>query len=851
MRVLFFAASVKVVVGILASVVLIGTPAPGPPALPTWYYVSLLAIFLVSGTWLFVGGSRDARARTLAALFVLFASLFADRIIVRAAVHAPDVVARVMPLFGTVQLVAFCPYAFWRFTYMFPRAQSGVGPRWMGPAMEYATLVTGLALVIGNLLALVSPPLQPSLSWTSQYDDRVFWQALTTLSIACLWLLIVKWRRAALNERRRLTWVVAGIAVGNLPMLAHIVLVVAIPGYAAFAEEPETSRALGIILTMFTLVIPMATMYAVVEEHALDVSFVVRRAVQYALAKYTVIAATAGVVIAVAAIAYGNRSRPLAEIIARSPLAMTLTVLLVILLLSRRALLSAIDRRFFRDQYDARQILINFVERSQSLHSTRDVMNLLVGEVGRALHLERVALLTLDDTGDTLGDSQGRVRSLSLSGPLGAILSGSRAPLDVDLSSANSALLRLPEEEREWLADAGARLIVPLFGVRDRPIGVLVLGDKRSELPFTDEDKRLMTAVAASAALAIEQQFSRESPNFDTPSSIPRSNAAQCTACGRVQGRSGNRCHACNGSVRDALLPIVLSGKFEIEQQIGAGGMGVVYRGRDLSLSRPVALKVLPRIGTAAAARLRREARAMAALQHPQLAVIHGMESWRGAPVLVLEYLAGGTLADRLRSGPLPVDDVLPILTSMAEVLRHIHNAGYLHRDIKPSNVGFTSQGALKLLDFGLAQMIADASEQSTITFTASVATAPAPVDSDATQGANRSNSSLRQFFGTPAYMSPEAIAMESPGPSVDLWSLAVTIYEAVTGVNPFRAPSMPETIQLVASGNVPDARVERPDCPAALAEMLARALSRNRHQRPQTAGEILAAVASVKRSSV
>lgn len=847
MRVLFVAASVKVAAGLLASAMLIGTPSPGPPALPTWYYLLLLAVFLVSGTWLFVGGSRDPRARTLATLIVLFASLFADRLLVRAAGTTADAVARVMLLVGAVQLVAFCPYAFWRFAYTFPRPQPGVGPRWMAPAMEYGTLLTGVVFVVGALLALASPALQPYLAWTSQYDDRVFWQALTILSIACLWLLIVKWRRAAFNERRRLNWVVAGIAVGNLPMLAHIVLAVAVPGYAAFAEEPETSRALGIILTLFTLVIPMATIYAVVEEHALEVSFVVRRAVQYALAKYTVIAATAGVVVAVAAIAYGNRSRPLAEIIAGSPLAMSLTALLVVLLLSRRALLSAIDRRFFRDQYDARQILVTFVERSQSLHSTRDVMNLLVGEVSRALHLERVALLMREDGGDTFGDSQGRVRSLSLSGPLGAMLSGSRAPLDVDLSSANSALLHLPEDERDWLVDAGARLIVPLFGVRDTPIGALVLGDKRSELPFTDEDKRLMMAVAASAALAIEQQFSRESPNIDTPSSIPRNNGAQCTACGRVQGRGVSRCHACGGVLRDALLPIVLSGKFEIEQQIGAGGMGVVYRGRDLSLNRPVALKVLPRIGTAAAARLRREARAMAALQHPQLAVIHVMESWRGAPVLVLEYLAGGTLADRVRCGPLPINEVLSIFRSAAAVLRHIHNAGYLHRDIKPSNVGFTSQGALKLLDFGLAQMIADVSQGSTVTLSGVAPEAPA-IDGDGTHAGRRSVSSLREFIGTPAYMSPEAIAMEAPGPWVDLWSLAVTMYEAVTGVNPFRAPSTLETVKLVTAGDVPDPRVHRPDCPGTIAEILARSLSRNRHHRPQSAGEVLAAVSFVNK---
>ena len=851
MALLFAAASVKVAVGILASGLVLGAAAPAAPALPTWYYLALLVIFQLSAAWLFIGGRHDARARALATLFVLFATLFTDRIVGRATAYTPDIVDRVMLLVAAVQLVAFCPYAFWRFAYTFPRPQPAVGARWIGSAMDFATLLTGYVFVFGNLMTVTPGAerwgLDASLGWTSQKDDRVFWQALTVLTLGCLAFLIVKWRRAALTERRRLSWVVVGIALGNLPMLAHIVLAVTIPSYAAFSEQPEISRALGIILTLFTLVIPLATTYAVVVEHALDVSFVVRRAVQYALAKYTVVAAIVALVVAAAVIAYGNRARPLGDILASSPLAVSITLMLVALLLSRRALLSAIDRRFFRDQYDARQILVNLAERSHSLHSARDVTNLLVAEVGRALHLERVALLMLDDSGDTLGDSHGRVRPLTLSGPLGTILSGSRAPLDVDLSSAGSALSRLPEGEREWLADAGARLIVPLFGVRDLPIGVLVLGDKRSELPFTQEDKRLMTAVAASAALALEQKLSRESPDLDTPAALPRSNGAQCGACGRVQPRPAQRCHACGGPLRDALLPIVLAGKFEVEQQIGAGGMGVVYRGRDVTLNRPVAMKVLPRVGAAAVTRLRREARAMAALQHAHLAVIHVMESWRGAPVLVLEYLAGGTLADRIRRGPLPVSDVLSIVTVMTEVVRHIHNAGYLHRDIKPSNLGFTFQGTPKLLDFGLVQMIADVSEGSTTAVVAGGAVAQREADSEATHAGNPTRSSIRQFIGTPAYMSPEAIAMEPPGPSVDLWSLAVTMYEALTGTNPFRAPSIPDTVKLVMLGEVSDARVLRPDCPPAIAQFLSTALARNRHHRPQTAADFSSALQSAR----
>lgn len=845
MRLLFAAASVKVVVGLLASAFVLAAPSPPAPALPSWYYVALLLIFQLSATWLFVGGRRDSRARALATLLVVFATLFADRVLTRAAGYAPESLARVWLLVAAFQLVAFSPYAWWRFASVFPRPQPGVGPAWFTAAMPYVTLATGAVFAAGNLIAtapaLAETALATSLAWTSQYDDRVFWQTLTLLTLACLSLLIVKWRRAARGERRRLSWFVLGIAVGTLPMLVHIVLAVAVPGYAAFAQEPDTSRALGIGLTLFTLVIPLTTIYAVAAEQALDVSFVVRRAVQYALARYTVLAAIVALLVAAAVIAYGNRARPLSEVAGGSPLATGVMALLVTLLLLRRALLRVIDRRFFRDQYDARRILIDLVERSQSMQSSREVTHLLLTEIDRALHLERVALLTLDQTGHTLDDSHGRVRPLYLEGPLGTILSGSRAPLDVDLSSPGGALSRLPESEREWLADAGARLIVPLFGVRDTPIGALVLGDKRSELPFTEEDRRLMTAVAASAALALEQKLNRESPDLDPATPLPRTNGAQCTTCGRVQPRPAPRCQTCNGATRDALLPIVLAGKFEVQQQIGAGGMGVVYRGRDLTLNRPVALKVLPRVGAAAAARLRREARAMAALQHTHLAVIHVMESWRGAPVLVLEYLAGGTLADRLRHAPLPMIEVRSIFTPIAEVLHHVHAAGYLHRDIKPSNIGFTAHGAPKLLDFGLVQMIADVSQESTASLvpTATPGHGAPPED---TPVVDPSQSSIR-FIGTPAYMSPEAIALEPPGPAVDLWSLAVTIYEALAGANPFRAPTMPETAKLVLAGDIADVRQRRPDCPADIAQLLSRALARNPQHRPQTAAEFARAL--------
>lgn len=851
MRFLFTAASFKVVVGTLMAGAVIAVPSPAP-ALPTWYYVALLLVFQLSAGWLFVGGRRDARARALATVFVLFATLFSDRIFLRTAPLIHGSLARGLMLLAAVQFVAFCPFALWQFVVKFPRPQLIAG-RWAAAGMQYGTLAAGAVLVAGNLIAVLPGTdrsgLAAALAWTSQYDDRVFWQLLTVLTVACLWLLIAKWQRAERTERRRLNWVVFGIAAGTFPMQAHIVLAITVPAYAALAQQPEAGRALGIILTLFTLLIPVATTYAVVADQALDVSFVVRRAVQYALAKYTVIAAIAGLTIAAVVIAYGNRTRPLSDLVAGSPIAVAVGLMLAALLLTRRALLGAIDRRFFRDQYDAQQILVNLAEQSASLRSSRDITNLLVSEVQRALHLERVAVLMIDDSGDTLGDSEGRVRNLSLSGTLGVILSGSRAPLDVDLSSPGSALARLPEAEREWLADAAARLIVPLFGVRDTPLGLLVLGDKRSELPFTDEDRRLMTAVAAAAALALEQQLNRESPNPDTPPLIARGNAAQCVSCGRVQSRPAAQCRFCHGPLRDALLPTVLAGKFAIERQIGAGGMGVVYQGRDLSLDRPVAIKVLPRVAAAAAARLRREARAMAALHHLNLATIHVMESWRGAPVLVIEFLAGGTLADRVGDGPVPVRDAVPLFAAMTEGLRHIHDNGYLHRDIKPSNLGFTATGTPKLLDFGLVHMIAEVSVNSTLILPGGGASLPA-AEGDATIVLKPGSGSNAGFVGTPAYMSPEAVASEPPDPLVDLWSLAVTFYEAVTGTNPFRGSSLADTIKLVQTADAPDARRVLPDCPPAVAEFLATALARNRNRRPQTAAAFLSALHAAGRTT-
>jgi serine/threonine-protein kinase len=293
------------------------------------------------------------------------------------------------------------------------------------------------------------------------------------------------------------------------------------------------------------------------------------------------------------------------------------------------------------------------------------------------------------------------------------------------------------------------------------------------------------------------------------------------------------------------MLPSILAGKFAVDRQIGIGGMGVVYQAHDLDLGRPVALKTLPKVAPRHVARLRREARAMATIQHPHLAVIYAIEVWRGLPVLVIEYLSGRTLADRLDGTPLPIGDALAMGIAMADVLDHVHRAGMLHRDVKPRNIGYTGDGTPKLLDFGLVRLTSVSVAPDDTTSLAVLK------DAAAAEAVRRGESfgATQPLVGTAAYLSPEAVSLQAPDNSFDLWALAVTLYEAVSGRNPFAASTPVEILQRITSAPIPPARSLRRDCPEALNEFLSSALSRDLRKRPGTAAEFLEDLRAVQRA--
>jgi eukaryotic-like serine/threonine-protein kinase len=158
-----------------------------------------------------------------------------------------------------------------------------------------------------------------------------------------------------------------------------------------------------------------------------------------------------------------------------------------------------------------------------------------------------------------------------------------------------------------------------------------------------------------------------------------------------------------------SLSPGTRVGPYEVMAAIGAGGMGEVYRARDTKLKREVALKVLPEHFTAdpdRLARFQREAEVLAALNHPHIAHIHGLEESAGVRALVLELVEGPTLADRIALGPIPLDDAGPIARQIAEALEAAHEQGIIHRDLKPANIKLRPDGTVKVLDFGLAKAL-------------------------------------------------------------------------------------------------------------------------------------------------
>ena len=252
-----------------------------------------------------------------------------------------------------------------------------------------------------------------------------------------------------------------------------------------------------------------------------------------------------------------------------------------------------------------------------------------------------------------------------------------------------------------------------------------------------------------------------------------------------------------------ALEPGSRLGPYEIVELRGKGGMGEVYLGRDTRLERDVAIKVLPEeLGqdTLYRQRLEREAKSLSQLSHPHICTLHDIGSEDGVDYLVMEYLEGETLEDRLRRGALPLEEVATIGSQIAEAIDAAHRHGVIHRDLKPGNVMLTRDGA-KVLDFGLAKGV--------------VRAGPAVGDTQ-TPTVTQPLTGEGSILGTLQYMAPEQLEGKEADERSDIWGLGAVLYEMVTGARPFAGESQVRLMAAIMTSEPEPLRDRRPVAPIA-----------------------------------
>jgi serine/threonine protein kinase len=269
-------------------------------------------------------------------------------------------------------------------------------------------------------------------------------------------------------------------------------------------------------------------------------------------------------------------------------------------------------------------------------------------------------------------------------------------------------------------------------------------------------------------------------------------------------------------------------GPYEVLAKLGEGGMGAVYRAIDTSLGRQVAIRVLPD-GFAAdvdrLARIEREARMLAALNHPHIAAIYAVEKSAGTTALVMELVEGDDLSQRIAQGAILLDEALPIATQIAEALEAAHEQGIIHRDLKPANIKVRADGTVKVLDFGLAKALDP--ERSSAAAGASAGHAQSMSPTITSPAMTRAG----MILGTAAYMAPEQARGRAVDKRADIWAFGAVLYEMLTGTRAFPGEDVTDTIVAVMSKE-PDFAALPADVPARVSQALRLCLRKDPKQR-------------------
>jgi eukaryotic-like serine/threonine-protein kinase len=645
------------------------------------------------------------------------------------------------------------------------------------------------ALLLSFFLAFPRPMLRTPLPWAAtwvpalvvvswhlSYFLRAVYQPLEVRQVVgwfewrwVIWLgylgaaaivALVAYRRADATERRRLGVMLLGGGAGAVAG-GPISLAYSRGSQTGLFDSPVVSFA-----TLLLLAVPLAFAYAILRHRIFDVRLIIRQGVRYALARRLLISIVPLVLLGLVADVYLNRDRAVADLfVVRAPAYLAVVAIVLLAQWQRQNWLDALDRRFFRERYDAQRLLRGVVDELHRADSIGQASARVVAQVEVALHPTFVALMIREPGRDDYVRLAGAPASLGPAdmaggGRLFALTRALGRPLDVSAAGAGWLAEHLPPAEAEAVKAAGLEILVPIESADQQVDAMLVLGGRRSEAPYAPEDLELLGTIARSlAVLGRRDGLSTGGATFQ-----------ECPRCGACYDSGTPACAVDTSALAQVGLPRTLSGRYRLEQRLGRGGMGVVYGATDLSLGRGVAVKVLREelVGDAESAeRFESEARISAGFTHPHVVTIHDFGVIGGSRAfLVMERLEGTTLRDELgRCGRLDPARVLAVMRGVCSAVESAHRRGLVHRDLKPENVFLaTNEGVEtpKILDFGIAKVMSN------------------------TQAGTVGETRAGVMLGTPQYMAPEQLRGEAPGPSWDLWALGVMACEMLTGRHPF-----------------------------------------------------------------
>jgi hypothetical protein len=615
------------------------------------------------------------------------------------------------------------------------------------------------------------------------------WQALNAMEgafylVAPLSIcLAVAWsylRARDEDERRRAGLIALGSLAGILPYL--------VLRWAAAIGLTQADYG-GVYGILPAALIPIAVAYAILKHHLFDIHVVVRRGLQYLVARNVLRFILALPAVALAYSLVTNANRTVGEAILHNSIFITLTVLIALVLRFRERLSSWLDRRFFREIYPQERILLNLIDSLLTVGAAPEMGRRVVEELTQALHPESVYFFYFAAENKAyLAGFATDTRADGICIPEGTALPTFLAKSERPVQVQALPTVGVPPMSWTWLRTLGTDLIVPLHRAGGTTAGFLLLGSKKSEQPYSPRDHNLLLGLARQMALVYEnlllqdQLLQQQRTNERMRARVEGAGTnwlQECLQCGRCFDYSVRTCSE-DGIELVLSLPVqrVIDGRYRLDQVVGRGGMGTVFAARDLRLDRQVAVKLVQagRISESAwLRRFSREARALSRLQHENVVLTYdfGVVEEEAA-YLIMEFVSGSTLRTEIDSGELPAATAASWFHQLLEGVKAAHAAGIVHRDLKPENVLIARCEAgprrVKIADFGVAKWLKPDPESVSLTLPGTI-------------------------VGSLNYMSPEQLAGQPVDTRSDIFSIGVMAFEVLTGRVPFGGATYPERV--------------------------------------------------------